>query len=206
MIGGRTIAPGFSALAENRMGTKTVGQWILFLVSVSLFASQTVLAESGGSGTGQVSRGEHLATFGGCNDCHTPKVMTPDGPRPDAARLLSGHRAEVHLPPVPAGVLGSPPWGVIATNELTAWAGPWGISFAANLTPDKATGLGGWTAEQFVKTMRTGKHLGVGRPVLPPMPIADIAGLSDQDLKALFAYLKSLRPVVNQVPPPVPPK
>ena len=55
-----------------------------------------------------------------------------------------------------------------ATN--TAWAGPWGVSFTANLTPDKETGLGDWTEEQFIATMRTGKHQGKGRPVLPPMP------------------------------------
>jgi hypothetical protein len=80
------------------------------------------------------------------------------------------------------------------------------VSFAANLTPDKVTGLGNWTADLFIKTMRTGKHLGVGRPVLPPMPCNDIAMLTDGDLKAMFAYLKSLKPLVNAVPQPIPPK
>ncbi len=91
-------------------------------------------------------------------------------------------------------------------RALHPWAGPWGISFAANLTPDAATGLGGWTATQFIQTMRTGKHLGAGRPILPPMPVYALAAMTDPDLKALFAYLKSLKPVQNQVPAPVPPK
>jgi hypothetical protein len=106
---------------------------------------------------------------------------------------------------VPQGVIGPTQWGAVATNDLTAWVGPWGISFAANVTPD-VTGLGGGTEEQFIQTMRTGKHLGVGRAILPPMPCFDVAALTDRDLKALFAYLKSLKPISNQVPQPVPPK
>ncbi|HEY1461040.1 MAG TPA: hypothetical protein VGH59_13395 [Casimicrobiaceae bacterium] len=93
----------------------------------------------------------------------------------------------------------------MTNGDFTAWAGPCGISFAANLTPDKATGLGGWTAEQFIQSTRTGKHLGVGRPILPPMPIASLATLTDADLKAIFAYLKSIKPISNQVPPSLPP-
>ena len=94
----------------------------------------------------------------------------------------------------------------MTNDELTAWAGPWGVSFAANLTPDKATGLGTWTADQFIKSMRTGKHMGVGRPILPPMPVQNFAALSDADLTALFAYLRSIKPIPNQVPAPLPPK
>jgi len=151
-----------------------------------------------------VHRGQYLAQFGGCHDCHTPKVMTPKGPELDKSRLLSGHPSHASLPVVPEGVIGPTRWGAAATSDLTAWAGPWGISFAANLTPD-ATGLGGWTAQQFIQTMRTGKHVGVGRALLPPMPWFDVAVLTDQDLKALFAYLQSLKPISNQVPQPIPP-
>jgi len=156
----------------------------------------------------QVKRGEYLVTFGGCHDCHSPKVMTPDGPVPDKTRLLSGHRADAVLPAVPQGVVGPEPnqWAALTNSEFTAWVGPWGVSFAANLTPDKATGLGGWTADQFIKTMRTGKHLGVGRPILPPMPWYDIMVLGDADLKAIFAYLRSVPAVQNPVPAPIPPK
>lgn len=153
----------------------------------------------------EIRRGELLATFGGCHDCHTPKVMTPQGPQPDASRLLSGHPSNTSLPAVPQGVIGPTKWGALASNDLTAWAGPWGISFAANLTPD-VTGLGPWTAQDFIHTMRTGKHLGVGRALLPPMPWFDSAALTDQDLKALFKYLQSLKPISNRVPQPIPPQ
>ena len=152
----------------------------------------------------EVRRGELLATFGGCHDCHTPKVMTPKGPQPDTSRLLSGHTSDAPLPVVPQDVIGPTKWGALATNDLTAWAGPWGVSFAANLTPD-VTGLGPWTAQDFIHTMRTGKHLGVGRALLPPMPWFDSAALTDQDLKALFKYLQSVKPISNQVPQPIPP-
>ena len=150
-------------------------------------------------------QGELLAKFGGCNDCHTPKLMTPKGPRLDESRLLSGHPAHASLPTLPQGIVGPTQWGAVASNDATAWVGPWGISFAANLTPD-ATGLGGWTEEQFIQTMRTGKHLGVGREILPPMPWFGVAALPDEDLKALFAYLQSLKPISNNVPQPLPPK
>lgn len=151
-----------------------------------------------------VARGRYLATFGGCHDCHTPKIFTASGPVRDSSRLLSGHPAEWKLPAVPAGVLGPGQWGALAAPDLTAWVGPWGVSFTANLTPDP-TGLGGWTVDQFIQTMRTGKHLGVGRPILPPMPWYDIGQLTDNDLRALFAYLRTLKPVQNAVPTPLPP-
>jgi hypothetical protein len=102
--------------------------------------------------------------------------------------------------------MGPTQWGAMTTNDLTAWVGPWGISFAMNLTPDKKTGLGNWTASDFVKTMRTGKHLGAGRPLLPPMPWYDVAVLTDRDIKAIFAYLRSIKPIDNAVPAPIPPK
>jgi mono/diheme cytochrome c family protein len=155
---------------------------------------------------GQIGRGKYLATFGGCDDCHTPKLMTPKGPQPDPARRFSGYPADAQLPAVPANVLGPSQWGALTNGDLTAWAGPWGVSFAANITPDKATGIGNWTTEDFTKAMRTGKHLGVGRPILPPMPWFAVAALNDRDIKALFAYLKSVKPIANAVPAPIPPK
>src|SRR5205085_4368371 len=91
-----------------------------------------------------------------------------------------------------------------ATN--TAWAGPWGVSVTANLTPDNGTGLGGWSAKQFVDTMHLGKHLGVGREILPPMPIPACRNFSDVDLEAIFAYLQSIPAVKNRVPAPLPPE
>jgi cytochrome c553 len=178
---------------------------ILLLLCAGVGIFQPAFAQSREPSKAQIKRGEYLATFGGCGDCHTPKVMTPNGPGPDPARLLSGHRSDADPTPLSMGILKPSRWAAMTNSDLTAWAGPWGISFSANLTPDKQTGLGNWTAEQFIKTMRTGKHLGVGRPILPPMPWADVAVLTDQDMKALFAYLQSLKPISNQVPPPIAP-
>lgn len=152
----------------------------------------------------EVARGEYLVNIGGCHDCHTPKVFTDKGMELDTSRLLSGHPSSEVLPPVPVGAIGPTQWGGITNNHLTAWVGPWGTSFAANLTPD-ASGLASWTPETFVQALRTGKHLGVGRPILPPMPWPGIAKMTDKDLLALFAYLKSLPPVANTVPEPIPP-
>jgi mono/diheme cytochrome c family protein len=177
------------------------------VIGATLFAlavSSSAIAQS--ATKEQVKRGEVLAAVGGCHDCHSPKSMTPQGPVPDKARLLSGYPAGQAVPAIPAGALAPGKWSVMTNDDLTAWVGPWGISFAANLTPDKSTGLGGWTADQFVQTLRTGKHLGVGRPILPPMPWQGYAALSDAELKALFAYLRSVKPIQNQVPAPIPPK
>lgn len=151
-----------------------------------------------------VERGAYLATIGGCHDCHTPKVFSAAGPTLDAGRLLSGHPAEEKLPAAPAGIAGVGNWGIVTNHHLTAWAGPWGVSYAANLTPD-ASGLANWTPETFMQTMRNGKHMGNGRPILPPMPWFNYANMSDDDLRAVFAYLKSLPPIRNAVPTPLPP-
>jgi hypothetical protein len=149
-------------------------------------------------------RGEYLVTLGGCNHCHSPKVMTEMGPVPDAAKSLSGHPANAILSLMDTSMVQPGKW-IITTSDLTAWVGPWGISYATNLTPDEPSGIGRWTDEVFIKALRTGKHMGVGRPILLPMPWSDIAKATDEDLKAIFAYLKSLPPVRNQVPDPVPP-
>jgi hypothetical protein len=97
------------------------------------------------------------------------------------------------------------PWLWLGAATNTAFAGPWGVSYTANLTPDKETGLGSWTEEMFIETMRTGRHQGKGRQILPPMPYFIIGALTDSDIKDLFAYLQSLTPVHNRVPAPVDP-
>lgn len=150
----------------------------------------------------QVQRGEYLLKITGCHDCHTPLTMGPQGPMPDMTKALIGHPEGMQMPPPPAGV---GPWIAAGAATNTAWAGPWGVSYTANLTPDKETGLGNWTEQQFIQAMRTGKHLGQGRPILPPMPWQNLAAMTDEDIKALFAYLKSLAPVKNKVPEPTPP-
>ena len=151
-----------------------------------------------------IARGNYLVQFGGCNDCHTPKVMTAMGPVPDTTRLLSGHPANQPVPQIEDGLTAPGKW-ILTDDGTTMWFGPWGTSFTANLTPDSSTGLGAWTLDNFVKTMRTGKHLGTGRDLLPPMPWQGIASLNDEDLKAIFAYLKSIPPINNRVPNPIPP-
>ena len=148
-------------------------------------------------------RGEYLVITGGCGDCHTPLKIGANGPEPDASRLLSGHPEALVMPPAPK--LPAGPWLVVVSATNTAWAGPWGVSFTANLTSDAETGIGRWTAKQFADTMRSGRHLGVGRPVLPPMPIPAYRNFNDADLAAIFAYLQTVPAVRNRVPQPVPP-
>lgn len=155
-----------------------------------------------------VERGKYLVTFGGCHDCHSPKVEGPGGiPLPDEKRLLSGHPENA---PHPVWTHeGSKGYDTFATanSMFTAWAGPWGVSFAANLTPDTETGIAEWSEQTFIQTLRTGKHGGSpnGRDILPPMPWFNLKDLSDNDFKAIWAYLRSIPPVKNQVPFPIPP-
>jgi mono/diheme cytochrome c family protein len=153
----------------------------------------------------EIARGKYLVNAGHCNDCHSPKVFTAKGPVPDNTRLLSGYPAASTLPEIPKNVIAPDKWGALASNDFTAWAGPWGVSFARNLTPDTATGLGSWTPEMFIKAMRTGKDMGEGRNILPPMPWPSLAQTTDGDLRAIFAYLKSLKPIENAVPDPISP-
>ena len=150
-----------------------------------------------------VARGKYLVETIGCADCHTPLTMGPNGPERDPARHLSGHPADLALPPAPE--LPKGPWIVSGAGTLTAWSGPWGTSFTANLTPDRETGLGTWTADQFVETIRTARHQGRGREILPPMPVEFYRNLSDTDLRSIFAYLQSIPAVSNRVPQPLPP-
>lgn len=152
-----------------------------------------------------IERGKYLVTIGSCNDCHSPKIMTPQGPAVDESKLLSGSPAGQPIPALPDGVLGPGKWGAVASMDQTIWAGPWGVSFTRNLTPDKETGLGSWNEAMFIKALRTGKDMGEGRPILPPMPWDQIGKASDADLKAIFAYLQSLPPVKNAIHDPIPP-
>jgi len=146
----------------------------------------------------KVERGRYLVTAIGCNDCHTPLKMTPQGPEPDMARMLSGHPAELKMPQPPR--LGKGPWLWAGAATNTAFYGPWGVSYAMNLTPDQVTGLGIWTEDMFVRALRTGRHMGTSRQILPPMPWPAFRNLTDDDLKAIYAYLRTIPPIKNQVP------
>lgn len=148
-----------------------------------------------------VARGKYLTTVSGCHDCHSPKIMTPEGPEIDPERILSGHPRNEEIP----NIVATRDW-VLFSNTLTATVGPWGVSYAANLTPDD-TGIGNWTLEQFKTAIRKGKYKGLeeGRPLLPPMPWQMIRNMTDEDLRSIFAYLKSIPPIDNLVPAPIPP-
>ncbi len=171
--------------------SKTSGTTV---ITRPVIASQT---DYGGFPT-QVKWGEHLVTILGCNDCHTPKKMTAEGPVLDSSLLLSGHSGQ--MPVVQVDRVQAQKNGMVATNDLTSWVGPWGISYAANLTSDP-TGLGNWTADRFMLAMRKGAFMGMPntRTILPPMPWQDFAAMTDGELKAIFAYLESTRPVHNNV-------
>jgi mono/diheme cytochrome c family protein len=167
-----------------------------------LFVAGTADAQTGPAGA-SAARGKYLVTTSGCMDCHTPWKMGAKGPEPDMSRWLSGHPQDMKLPAPPAV---PSPWSMVAAETNTAWAGPWGVSFTANLTPDEETGLGRWTAQDFKATIRTGRHLGRGREILPPMPIPVYNNMTDEDLEAMFAYLRTIPPVRNKVPEPLAPR
>lgn len=146
----------------------------------------------------RVARGEYLVKIMGCNDCHTPWKMGPQGPEPDMTRMLSGHPEQIGRLPAAKADDGPFVWAGSGTN--TAFSGPWGVSYAFNLTPEQNTGLGIWTEEMFIQTIRTGRHMGVSRPINPPMPWPMYRNATDEDLKSIYAYLRTIKPIVNRVP------
>ncbi len=151
----------------------------------------------------ELARGQYLVGIMGCDDCHTPMKMGARGPEPDMTRRLSGHPQDLRVPKPPAPDMAGWIYSGNATN--TAFAGPWGISYAPNLTSD-ATGIGSWTEANFVKALKEGKHLGVGRPIAPPMPWPAYRQATVDDLKAVYAYLKTVPPVKNTAPEYQPPQ
>ena len=198
-------------MGDNRkalVGTKQYRR-ILFAaaclpMTVAIYACSQSRAAS--SAQAQIERGRMLVIGGVCHDCHTPKKFGPNGPEPDMDRMLSGHPEDITVTAPYQPAPGSP-WAVATTADLTAWSGPWGTSFPANLTPDPLTGLrsGVWTEELFIKALRSGKHMGTSRTILPPMPWMFYGQLSDEALKAIWAYLGTIRPIRNHVPDPIPP-
>ena len=149
-----------------------------------------------------VALGKYIVSTSACNECHTPKIFTPNGTVSDTTRFLAGFPQDEKLPSLDINLLTTDKW---VSRYLSAWVGPWGISYASNLTPDNATGLGAVTEAMFIKTLREGKLKGVGRPLLPPMPWKEVGKKTDEDLKAIYAYLRTIKPIHNQVPQPVPP-
>ena len=187
-----------SSLNIHRLG-------LAALICVASGATPALSADTAGQAPAdKLARGKYLVTVAGCNDCHTPFKPQPNGgAAPDMTRMLSGHPESLVMPPAPD--LPKGPWLVTAAATNTAWSGPWGVSFTANLTPDPETGLGKWTLRNFVDTIRSGRHLGRGRPILPPMPIPMYKHMTDDDLEAVFAYLQTIPTVKNRVPEPLAP-
>jgi hypothetical protein len=151
----------------------------------------------------QIARGKYLVQIMGCRDCHSPKMMTPQGPAVDINRDLSGHPETMPLGKINKDAMSE--W-VLFNMMNTAAVGPWGASFAANLTSDD-TGIGEWKQAQFLVAMREGKSKGIrtARPLLPPMPWQNYVNMKEKDLIAIFAYLKSTKPIKNDVPQPIAP-
>lgn len=192
------------------MKSKSLLWGLAIILSLGIIACQqgpkteVVPQEAEPTAQDPIQRGKYLVEAIGCADCHSPKKMTEQGPVLDMDRYMMGYDASMPLPPVPQEVpLG--PW-ILMTGDLTAAVGPWGVSYAANLTPH-ASGLGNWSVEQFKKALREGKYKGLdnSRPLMPPMPVQAFRNLTDQDLEAMFAYLQSLRPIDNVVPAYQPP-
>ena len=184
---------------------------LLAVAATGSFAAFRIAADEGGAPTehassetenlaAMVERGNYLVRTSACHDCHTPWKLGLNGPEPDMSRALSGHPQDLELPPPPPPV---GPWIATFADTMTAWAGPWGISYTANLTSDELTGIGAWTEDIFVNAIRTGRHWGQSRPILPPMPWQVYRQMTDDDLRAIFAYLKTVPPVRNQVPAPI---
>lgn len=149
-----------------------------------------------------IKRGEYLVNAVGCDDCHSPKKMGPGEPEIIHELRFSGYPETRPLQKADSNVVKSG-WGLVG-SDLTAWVGPWGMSFSANISSD-VTGIGNWSEAQFFKAIREGKYKGLdnSRPLLPPMPWFVYKNFSDEDLKAIFAFLKSTKPVENVVPAPV---
>jgi hypothetical protein len=149
-----------------------------------------------------IKRGRYLVTIAGCGDCHSPKIMTALGPVADSTKLFSGHRADAAPIEISKDAF-SRGW-VLFNGENTSLATPFFVSYAANITSD-TTGIGMWSFQQFKTAMTKGKWKGIegSRDLLPPMPWMNYKEMSEEDLQAIFSFLKSTKPVRNVVPVPL---
>lgn len=166
-------------------------------IGIGLTAMAVGSGEKANAEQGKIERGKYLVTIMGCTDCHSPHG--PDG-KPIKGLEFSGHPANAPLPKWEPKMLED---GILATIGLTmtAFAGPFGVSVGGNLTPDDETGIGKLTEEMLIESWRTGNHWKEDkRPVLPPMPMEPYSHITDDDIRAILAYLKSLKPIKNQPP------
>lgn len=174
---------------------------LIGMLSLVLVLSTSASGESAAN-QAKIDHGRQLVRTHACGDCHTPWKLGANGPEPDSSRLMSGHPQELAMPPAPAA---QGPWIASVSGTFTAWAGPWGVSFSKNITGDKETGIGNWTEENFVQTIRTGREMGKGRMLLPPMPWPSYGNLTDDELSSIYAYLMSIPAISNKIPDPVAP-
>ncbi len=149
-----------------------------------------------------LERGKYLVEILGCHDCHSPKRLGPQGPEIIPELHLSGYPSDRPVGKILPGLMDQNDW-ILFGSDGTAAAGPWGISFAANITSDES-GIGSWTYDQFKIALTQGKYKGLanGRPLLPPMPWFNYSEMKDDDIQAIFQYLKSTPAVRNLVPAP----
>ncbi|MFN8252803.1 MAG: diheme cytochrome c-553 [Ferruginibacter sp.] len=180
------------------------------LVTVFYACSNPAATKTPAVAEDPVKRGEYLVTIMGCDDCHSPKKMGPHGPEIIAERRFSGFPADFTPPQLDSNATKNG-W-VSLWADLTSAVGPWGQTFAANITSD-TTGIGTWTEAQFKKAFTEGKYKGLDntRPLMPHMPWQNYRNIKEEDVKAIFAFLKSTKPVNNVVPaaklnPPPPAK
>ena len=176
--------------------------FLIFCVAV-LFVSAIIVVSinSVQSQSDRVQRGKYLVeTVGACGHCHTPRA----GAEYNMDMYLAGHPAGQAYPRYNFSMMQQGIF-ILTSTQMTAFSGPFGTSFSSNLTPDKETGLGGWTEKMFIQAMRTGLHQGVegNRKIFPPMPTKHYAQMNDEDLKAIWAYLRTIKPVKNEVSSPL---
>lgn len=175
----------------------------LVLITFSKFSLSSELSEKRIKEL-EIIQGKALTVENGCIYCHSPKIQSENDLLPDPERLFSGHPEENKLPDIPEGLIGEGKWFGLYTAEFTAWGGPWGVTYASNLTPDKETGIGAWTEENFISILSLGIHSSLTRTIMPPMPWDEISLLSDSQLKAIYRYLQTVKPVRNDVPDSAP--
>jgi mono/diheme cytochrome c family protein len=175
-----------------------------YVLGILVIGFAVALAGQASSSTrdGAAERGKYLVSVLGCHDCHTPWKMGEKGPEPDMSRMLSGHPQGKTLKPAEGLRDG---WMYAGSETNTAFSGPWGISYAMNLTPDTGSGIGIWTEDMFVRAIRLGKHWGQSRPINPPMPWQVYRNLTDDDLHAVWSYLRTIPPIENRPPDYDPP-
>lgn len=174
---------------------------VLLVVACNDNGTTTAKTDSKMDSTALVKRGEYLVNSIGCDDCHSPKKMGAHGPEIIPELRFSGFPANGKVPPIDTNVVKNG-WALFAP-DLTSAVGQWGQSYAANITSD-ATGIGTWPEENFIRAIRKGKFKGLegSRDLLPPMPWFVYKNLNDEDLKSIYYYLKTTKPVENVVPAP----